>query len=260
MQISVRFDTERLKQDLRREQQRVASAARYAINRLAWRAHDAIVADMKDAFDRPTPYILNGMAVDQATAGETVAVVRWKEPRGGNKGAGPGAERILLAQIFGGARRQKGFERLLGLPQGWAAVPGRNVRLDQYGNLPNGLINQMLSALRAFGEQGYLANQNRAREERRKARIEAKGKAYKPRRAPRTFFLVAPGDESQGRLPPGIYRRMTHKRGQILVVAFVKAPRYARGFMPATIAQRAVQRNAAEVWNLALQRQLPSRR
>lgn len=245
----------RLKLDLARERDRYIRVGRRVAYELAHRSVDAIKADMRTTFDRPTPWVLNGVYV-APLRDENSATVDWKP---GSAGSIP-AEKILQAQIEGGRRRPKRFERLLAavgiLPPGYIAVPGANIRLDAYGNVSGAQITQMLSGLQAFGEVGYLANQNRTREAARMARAQAKGKAYKARRAPRLFFAIQPGHPS---LPPGIYRKLRHG-GHILLMAFVATHNYRARFAPARIVRETVARQAAEVWNLGLSRQIPFRR
>ena len=54
------------------------------------------------------------------------------------------------------------FERVLRsagiLPEGMYAVPAKDAWLNQYGNIPQSEIVQILSSVKAFGETGYLMN------------------------------------------------------------------------------------------------------
>jgi len=242
MQISVRFDTERLKQDLKREQQRVASASRRAVYELAHRGVADVKEEMRRVFDRPTPWVLNGVYVAPLRE-QNSATVAWK-PGGGSK-AIP-AEKILRAQIEGGARRLKRFERLIGLPANRIAVPGKWADLDQYGNIRAGQITKILSSLRLFGEQGYRANRSNRPSRGARRREE--------------YFIIRPGSE-HAQLWPGIYRVAQDMGGApLLVIAFVRAAQYRPRFAPARIVTQTVARDAAQVWDLALRRQLPFRR
>jgi len=242
MQIAVRFDTERLKQDLMREQQRVMSASRRAVYELAHRGVAAVKEEMRRVFDRPTPWVLNGAYVAPLRE-QNSATVAWR-PGGGSK-AIP-AEKILRAQIEGGARRLKRFERLIGLPANRIAVPGKWADLDQYGNIRAGQITKILSSLRLFGEQGYRANRSNRPSRGARRREE--------------YFIIRPGSE-HAQLWPGIYRVAQDMGGApLLVIAFVRAAQYRPRFAPARVVAQTVARDAAQVWDLALRRQLPFRR
>lgn len=242
MQIAVKFDTERLRQDLRREQQRVVGASRRAVYELAHRGVAEVKEEMRRVFDRPTPWVMNGVYVAPLRE-QNSATVDWK-PGGGSK-AIP-AEKILRAQIEGGARRLKRFERLLGLPSNRIAVPGKWADLDQYGNIRAGQITKILSSLRLFGEQGYRANRSNRPSRGARRREE--------------YFIIRPGSE-HAQLWPGIYRVAQDMGGApLLVIAFVRAAQYRPRFAPARIVAQTVARDAAQVWDLALRRQLPFRR
>ncbi len=82
-------------------------------------------------------------------------------------GKGIPAAQFLAAEIEGGPRKHKRFERApdaKGLvPSTSYAVPGRMAPLDSYGNVPGSFIVRMLSDLQAVGETGCRANRKGAR-------------------------------------------------------------------------------------------------
>ncbi len=239
MQIGVQFDTARLRQEFKREAERLARVQRRATYELAFRGVEAVRAEMLRVFDRPTPWVLNGMQVVPATNGATV---EWK-PGGGNRSIS--AEKILRAQIEGGPRRLKRFERLIGLPANRIAVPGKWAELDAYGNIKAGQLVKIISELRLFGESGYIANRrNRSRGTRRRE----------------NYFIIRPGSD-HAQLWPGIYR-IAHEQGgaPLLVIAFVRAANYRARLAPARVIQQTVEKDARAVWELALRGQLPFRR
>jgi hypothetical protein len=239
--ISVRFDTARLRLDMQQQKARLERTARRAVYELAFRARDAVVADMRRAFDRPTPWVLGGVQVAPAVNGATV---EWK-PGGGSKSVP--ASKILRAQVEGGARRLKRFERLIGLPANRVAVPGKWAELDQYGNISGAVITKILSDLRLFGEVGYVANRSLRRASRGSRRREQ-------------YFMIPVGSE-HATLWPGIYRYADELGGApLLIIAFVRAANYRQRINPAAVVQASVRREAGPVWALALQRGLPFRR
>jgi hypothetical protein len=241
MRIGVAIDTSRLRQDLDREKQRIRNAARRTAYELAHRAVADVKDEMRRVFDRPTPWVLGGVYVAPVRS-EDSATVAWK-PGAGNK-ATP-AEKILRAQVEGGPRSLKRFERLLDLPANRIAVPAKWAELDAYGNMSRGQLVKILSHLRVFGEQGYMANRrNRSTGRRRRE----------------DYFIIRPGSDHRT-LSPGIYR-VAHNMGgaPLMVIAFVRAANYRARFAPADVVRRTVARDAAAVWNLALQRNIPFRR
>lgn len=244
MQLEFTADTGRLRQDMAREQARLARVTRRVLNAAAYQALDDVREDMRKKFDRPTPYVLRGPYVVPARDGDQFsgveARVAWRE-FGGKSIA---AEKILAAQIEGGPRRLKRFERAIGLPSNRVAVPGKWAPLDQYGNVPAGFIVQVLSALRLFGEQGFRANRR---------------EGAKLRKGQSEFFMIRPGAEHRS-LQPGIYRVAREMGGApLLVIAFVRAANYRARFAPGRVVAESVNANISRLWEQGLAGSLPFR-
>ncbi|MFN3417406.1 MAG: hypothetical protein ACK4ZD_13945 [Caldimonas sp.] len=120
-------------------------AAATALTRTAKRAQQAIIAEMPQVFDRPTPYTLNSTFVQPAsvkTMTARVAVKDWAS----NNGTLP--EDYLLPAVLGGGRKEKRFERNLRyaglLARGERAVLGQEAPLDAFGNLRRGEMQRIL--------------------------------------------------------------------------------------------------------------------
>lgn len=173
----------------------VAYAARKAVVKTAEDVRQAQIREMRDVFDRPTPYTLSSVENKLITTNPPTAHVWLKD----FAGKGTPASKFLLAQIKGGARPIKRFEAALrsvgALPEGMIAVPASGAKLDAYGNMDRGQIVQILSYFRAFPEAGYKANMTA----KTKARL-AKGTKKKRGMA---YFVGRPGD----RLPLGVWQR-----------------------------------------------------
>lgn len=244
MRMQVAFDTARFRTGLLMEAGQMARTARRAVNELAWRAREDIKAEMDSVFDRPTPWVKNGVMIVPAIGEGNVAELYWKP---GSVGAVP-AGNILRAQIAGGARRVKRFEKALRaagvLPDGMFATWASGAPLDRFGNLTGARIVKILADLRAFAEVGFQAN--------RRADGKSRGKLRDLK-----YFAVR-GTKPGVKLRAGIYE--ARKRGNPkLVIAFVKAPAYRARFAPARIARDSIARNRAQVWQLAITRSLPFR-
>lgn len=183
----------------------------------AFITRDVLINDMKKVFDRPTPWILRGVEVKKAfyedrktTQG---SIVRLRE----EAGKGVPAVKSLGSQVEGGTRALKGYERLLNskgiLPDGYYIVPGKGMKLDQYGNIPGSVIVSILSELQAMGETGYLMN--------KKLKNKAKGKVAKLR----GYFVI---NKPNGNLPMGIYQR---KNGiTYLLMYFIHSQNYNKRY------------------------------
>lgn len=215
----------------------VPYAASVALNGAAFEVRRALQQKAKAVFDRPTPFITDrSLRVwDRATKTTLAATVGWGYI--GGKGGDP--EQVLKAQVDGGGRTLKRFERAMQrsgvMPHGTFAVPGEAAPLDAYGNIEPRFIVRLLSYLGAFGEVGYKAN------------ITAKGRARVAKRG-RTasgfvriggveyFVSKGPGEFTgrgswkngqQQRLPAGIWsRKGTHGSDIAPVLLFVRRPSY----------------------------------
>lgn len=243
MQIQVQADTATLRAELDNEKKRLARVMRRVVNAAAYGALDDVRQELRSKLDRPTPFVLRGPYVVPARDGDafggTEARVAWRE-----FGAVVSAEKVLNAQIEGGPRRLKRFERAIGLPANRMAVPGQWAPLDAFGNIPGPFIVQVLSALRLFGESGFRANR------REGARL---------RRGQSEFFMIRPGAEDR-RFAPGIYRVARERGGApLLVIAFVRAAQYRQRIAPGQTVARHVNQNIATLWQQGLTGSLPFR-
>lgn len=222
--------------DMQRRQ--VPFATALALTRTAQEVRKAEIEEMKQVFDRPTPFTLNSLYLKAATKANLTARMWVKDISGRT-------EHYLMPEIYGGARRLKGFERLLMskglLPTGWMAVPGAGAKLDAYGNISGGQIVQILSAIKALGEQGYAANRTARSKHRRKNLPE--------------LFVGRPGG---GKLPNGVWQRFRFAHGSAIkpILIFVRGPRYAKRFDFFGVGSRVAERVFRGIFEQALREAL----
>lgn len=170
-------------------------ATAMGLNAVAEKIRLGELAVMRQRFDRPTQYTLNSLFIRRASKSKLAAEVNIKDSA---YKAAPAAN-WLNSEIVGGDRRQKRSERALsqvGMGRYW--TPGPGAVLDGYGNVSRGFIVKMLSALRAFGEQGYMANRSKSKRSQRKARNF-------------DIFVGAPDGE-----PAGVWQRVAMGHGSAL--------------------------------------------
>ena len=204
------------------QQEQIMKRLQREINFTAMRALNATVAEMalyrypnlvQEVFDRPNPWIMRGFRYKKAERDNLVAEVSVSDDRP----VGPTPRHVLSASVFGGARKPKRFELALRakgvLPSNQYAVPGRDAKIDSYGNMSGSQIVQILSALGAFSESGYTAN--------RTARSAARKKN------PMNLFVIK---EIGKGLAPGIYQRINSGLGVKQLLRFVKQPIYEERF------------------------------
>ncbi|MDM0011975.1 hypothetical protein QTH87_05920 [Variovorax sp. J22P168] len=257
--MRVTFDTAALKAlsaQLRRDV--IPRATARGLNNVAFDARKAVQQEMRDVFDRPTPFITNSPFVTQATPDRLASKVSMRYP--GGKGVEP--ESVLRAEITGGPRRLKRFEILLDragiLPKGYFAVPGGKAPLDAYGNIRAAFIVKLISYLQAFGEQGYRANMT----DKRRASMSKAGKTDRGYRTIGGVQYFATHGRLRGghrgsHLEPGIWSRSgLHGMKLEPVILFVRQPTYAKRLDIEAVAQRVVDAQGARQMARALEFEL----
>lgn len=125
----------------------VAKALTFTVQK----AQSAVVGQMPKVFaGGATRYTLQATRIEPATAQDLSARLAVKD-RTSNNGTLP--EDFLFPQVFGGARKEKRFERAMryaGLLQGRERVVlGEYAPVDSYGNLKRGEIQRILTATRS---------------------------------------------------------------------------------------------------------------
>jgi hypothetical protein len=194
----------------------VPFATAYALTQTAKAAQKEVEREIPRVFDRPTPFTRQAIRIRPATKRRLQSEVLIKD----YAAKGNAAVKWLLAQVYGGPRNQKAFERLLSwsgaMPAGWYAVPTSYAPIDQYGNVSGASINRILSQLQA--RRDLSQNESAANRTKRNAK----------RRLDR-YFAVLPGRERTRHLKPGIYERISFGFGSSVRPIFIytpNAPRY----------------------------------
>lgn len=147
-------------------------AVAMALTKTAQRAQAGVLEVMRERFDKPTPYAMNSLRIVSAKKSDPQPFARVYFKDDAYKGTP--ASKFLTPGMHGGPRSAKRFERaLIGkgmMRSGQFAVPAAGAQLDSYGNVRRAQIVQILSALQAFGEQGYMANRTNSRRSQRNGR------------------------------------------------------------------------------------------
>jgi hypothetical protein len=214
-------------------ERRLNAALATALTRTALDIREEVKREMRLVFDRPTKFTLGGVYVNPASGSQPVPGALFGEGlkrRGSNSKFLQAevelnddfgySEPYLRSQVTGGARRLKGLEVALNaagiLPAGWLAVPGNDARRDAYGNVPGGLVRQVLSQLRLARLEGDKTNMS----------FEARKQITAQRKAGGRFFVVKPGAKTK--LPPGVYQREFFVRAASLIFLFVQGATYRK--------------------------------
>jgi hypothetical protein len=140
------------------------------------------------------PWTKNSLKMTPTKNHNMQASVWFKEPE--RKGRSM-SQHYLLPQVEGGIGPLRGFERALGSVR---YLPGKNARLDKYGNVSVGQIKQILAVL---GKAEYAAGSSSNMTTRSKGR----------NKKLRDYVWLPRG---RGKLPPGIYERFTIGNGVLV--------------------------------------------
>jgi len=201
-------------------------ATKEAINATSTEIKVALEKEIGKVFDQPTPWTLNSLRIRYATKALLSGLVWVKDKL--DSGKGTPADEYLIAEIKGGKRPLKKFEKALRrvgiLPDGMYAVPGKFADMDSYGNMSRAQIIQIISYFQAFGEQGYKANMN---EKGFKRLLKGNKK-----QGIMGYSYIIGGKGRAAHLPPGIYKRIPFASGSAIrpVLMFVKEPSYSMRF------------------------------
>lgn len=195
-------------------QKQVKFAAAVALTRTAQAAKVEVARLMPAELDRPKPGTTRALRVEKATRYDLTAVVRLL-----NRGEGVPSQEFIGHNVTGGRRGMKRSELMLRaagiLPEGLYTIPGKEAKLDAYGNMSRGQIVSILSYFRTFGvtvlKDGSLLNSSRMN-----MTAKTRGRMEK-RRA--EYFVVPVRDRKLG-LYPGIWRRSGNELQPVLM--FVK--------------------------------------
>ena len=199
--------------DLKRLGPQSNAALALALNEVGAEAVKQLQGEARTVFDRPTPFTINAFRVLYAKASRPEAAVWIKDEKIG-AGGGQAPEAWFSPQVYGGDRRVKQSEKRLRekgiLPSGMFLAPGPGARMDAYGNLSRGQMQQILSGLSADNPSGSTIAASQSRRSLKKGHAKA-------------FFVL-----KRGKRPIGIAER--RGKTMALVLSFVRQPNYAARF------------------------------
>ena len=139
-------------------------AAATALTKGVKRGQQAVITRMSQAFVRPVQYTLNSTRVEVATKDKLSARLAVKDQR---VGSGTRPESYLYPEVEGGARNQKGLERLLQFrgflqPGEWAYPQSKSI-LDVNGNVSATKVRSIINSLGQPGSRYFVAELGKTR-------------------------------------------------------------------------------------------------
>lgn len=254
IKINVTTNFPELTSALAKARNQVPFALARALTKTGQDVKDAQRKEIERVFDRPTPFTRNSVFLRPATKQRLEAEV-WLKDSASRR------THFLLPQIEGGSRPLKRFEQRL-VMSGYMqpserAVPAAGARLDAYGNMSRGQINQILSQLKTAVVQGDFSNATNSRRSRAKREKEA----YFVSRGPGSWTGTGSwknGNKSQ-HLPRGVWvRRSFGAWGTAVkpVLLFVPRATYRPRYHFFKLAQEVIDRQFArhfdESWTIAM--------
>ncbi len=148
VQINVKHDINVAMRRLSNQQKEVSYAASRALNDTAFAARAELQKTIRAVFDRPTRWAQNAPWVEKAKPKKLSAWVSLDNWRRASS-----QYTYLIPEIEGGPRKPKRSEILLRqrgiLPGDRFIVPAAGARLDAYGNISRGQMQQILAQVRA---------------------------------------------------------------------------------------------------------------
>ncbi|MCA8351664.1 hypothetical protein [Burkholderia cepacia] len=246
--FTLRVDSSRLEASFEDHVQRqLPFAISKALNDTAGAAKAALGDEIREVFDRPTPYTQRSLRIRSATKKRLEARVGFID----ESFKGTPATKYLMPQVTGGPRSVKRVEALLRargfLPSDMYVVPGAAAQLDQYGNFSRGQYSKILSQLQA--------SRDRTQNETDRSRKRRKRDPLRDAR----YFVGRPGG---GRMALGVWARYKFASGYSIrpVLMFVRAPRYGVRFRFNQVVENTTVRTLPTAFEAALRLAMATRR
>lgn len=219
MKITIDHNIPAVQAALAQSAKQVPFAMSKALNKTAEEGRVMVQDAMKSVFDRPTPWVLNSLRIKYATKRNLVAELAFKDIDSARS-----SRTMVEPHVEGGGRHFKVFEARLKaaghVPKGWNIVPGKAATLDQFGNMSQSQIKQVLSLLVTNGPMPASWHKNRSRLAAGNVKQNQYGFEY----------FVNPVGGRNKKLEPGIYKRFSTGFGSSLkpILIFVKPAAYKK--------------------------------
>lgn len=213
-----------------------AYAGMLSLNDAAFIVKGETSKDMGYKFVSPTPWVMKGLYVKQATKSQLTATVGVNDA---NTSRGKRPQINTLRQHYSGGRRtlkafEIAFQRIGLMPSGWFAVTGSGAKyigaVDDYGNLRKAFIIQLIAYFNAFKDQGKGRRKNMT--DKARAKMAGVETVDGLKRIGGVVFFVSRGKAGgphEQHLAPGIWAKSgTHGRIVRPIIMFVSSANYSQ--------------------------------
>lgn len=210
MEINIKNNFEQIMKSVDKSYaKQVPFALKETLNVLATTAQREVISEIKTKFDRPTPFVVNSTRIQYAKVTNLRAIVKVKDDMLAK--SKPLSE-SLIHEFNGGARIRTRLEHWLQSAGYISAIEyvvhGEGAKLDAYGNMSRGQIQQVLSQLSAGSDAAsYRSGSSRSR----------------AKRAAAGYFW-----SRGGKLKRGVWQRFNFASGNAVkpILIVVSSPRY----------------------------------
>ena len=223
--ITIKVDNKAALAALAGLEKQVRFATARALTATAKKIQEGMPAELERALDKPTDFTKRGTFLKAATKDSLTAIVGFKDRQAS----------YLKWQVEGGVRTPN--KKALKLPSA--------IKLDAHGNIPKGIIKQLIAVARKEGKVG----------KRTSRRIQVSSKLE--------LFYGDPKDVGARKFPPGIYKIVKQgTRGQLvpLIVFPAVSAKYKPRLNLQRFAQGVVDREWQQQFDVAMRNALSTAR
>jgi len=246
LKVSVKVESAKLQQGLKQlSNGEMAGAIAEGLTRLAGGARLQVVDRMKEVFDNPSRFTLNGFYTKPAKADDLTA---WVATRDYAPNGTP-AIRYLGPQIYGGPRDMTKFEKAMrGITEGQYIIPADGAPKTATGDLQRGFVTQILSRL------GLMRDSTANMSPSTRKRLARQGKIAKGQKS--EFYVAR--ERGNGR-PIGLYRVAGSGKVEPVLWFVAKQPIYEIRLPVEQIVEDTVARRYDRIMTSALRKALRKR-
>jgi len=248
--ITVKIEgMEALKASLGNNARQIPFAAKNALNRCAETTRLTLYGTFRAVFDMPTKQTMDSLRIVYAKKNSLSAEVKVKDIGLPKSHAEPGDNgevsiaSVLEHQFIGGRRRRKRIERSFEnaglIRSGEYLAPGPDARLDQFGNISRGQVQQIYAALGLFFDRYQNATQSKRSQRNAVA-------------AGRLFWSNGKAATRAGKLRRGLWGADANGKRLKLILVVIPSANYKRRVDMPAITEKVV----AKTWDRCFQQEL----
>lgn len=211
----------------------VPYAVARTLTQMAQGAKAATEAEMARKFDRPTPWTMKSLFYTPANKNDDPIVSRvWLMDGNARPGGRAGQNKLAVIghQFLGGDRPRKLLEYWLQraglISSNEYVAPGERARMDKYGNISRGQVQQIMSQLRLGADPASWSSGSK----RSKRNVAKAGEMFFSRGPGNWFGRRSWKNGRTQNLPKGVWMRVRFGHGQAVlpILIVIRKPTYTQ--------------------------------